>query len=127
MERRSTGSSRLAAGFSFSAALAIGAGGCGGMTQSGPTSANPGAAVGTAAAAAVVFAVAGGCRLQGCPYGSFCNASTGFCVAQTCAAGCPTGKVCNEGLNRCQDAPRPKTPTDALPQDNKATYLPTMH
>jgi hypothetical protein len=92
---------------------------CGSSTQLAPGVAGPAGAAGTAVVAAVVWAVAGGCKLQGCPYGSYCNEHNGLCVAQTCAAGCPHGKVCNEGLNRCQDAPKAKVPSDFLPQDDR--------
>lgn len=80
----------------------------------------------TAAVAGVAWVAGGGCRFQGCPYGSFCDNKTGYCVAQTCAAGCPDGTVCNEGLDRCQAAPPAETPRDTLPQDD-ARNLPTQN
>jgi hypothetical protein len=81
---------------------------------------NAGGAVVTAAAAAALWAAGGGCKLQGCPYGSYCNKETGFCDVRKCsdAGGCPDGTVCNEGLDRCQMAPPPNTPNDFLPQDS---------
>jgi hypothetical protein len=92
-----------------------------------PGSANPGLAVGTAVAAGVVWAAGGGCRLQGCPYGSYCDEKSGFCEVRKCSEGCPTMTVCNEGLDRCQ-APAPATgPSDRLPQDDKINYPPGSH
>ncbi len=81
---------------------------------------NAGGAVTTAAAAAALWAAGGGCKLQGCPYGSYCNEKTGFCDVRKCSdvGGCPDGTVCNEGLDRCQAAPPPNTPNDFLPQDS---------
>lgn len=102
---------------------------CGGAPPAGST-APTGAAIGpsqgaiaagaaaTAIAAGAVWAVGGGCRLQGCPYGSYCNQSSGFCDVRRCEEGCPEGTVCNEGLGRCQVAPPPKLPNDFLPQDD---------
>lgn len=97
---------------------------CGGTSQVAPVSTSPGAAAGTAIAAGAVWIAGGGCRLQGCGYGAYCDRNTGLCVAHTCAKGCPSGTVCNEGLNRCQDAPPPRTPNDFLPQDNKLAQPP---
>jgi hypothetical protein len=78
-----------------------------------------GAAVVTAIAAGTLWLVAGGCRLQGCPYGSYCNQQTGYCDVRKCEQGCPDGTICNEGLGRCQAPPPPKVPNDFLPQDDK--------
>ena len=78
-----------------------------------------GAAVVTAVAAGTLWTAAGGCRLQGCPYGSYCNQETGYCDMRKCEQGCPSGTVCNEGLHRCQAPPPPRTPTDYLPQDDR--------
>lgn len=75
-------------------------------------------AVATALAAGAVWAIGGGCRLQGCPYGSYCNQKTGYCDVRRCEQGCPEGTICNEGLNRCQVAPPPQLPNDFLPQDD---------
>jgi len=81
----------------------------------------------TAAAAGVVWAAGGGCRLQGCPYGSYCNQDTGLCDVKKCSEGCPSGTVCNEGLDRCQ-APAPaSTPNDRLPQDDLIRNPPGSH
>jgi len=85
-----------------------------------------GAAI-TAAAAGVLWAVGGGCRLQGCPYGTYCDEKTGFCQTKKCSEGCPNGTVCNEGLDRCQVAPPPQTASDLLPQDNKIANPPGTH
>ena len=76
-------------------------------------------AVGTAGAAAVL-SVAGGCKLQGCSYGSYCNKDSGYCDTRKCTdpEGCPPGTVCNEGMNRCQEPGPPNTPNDFLPQDS---------
>jgi hypothetical protein len=97
--------------------------GCAGENQAGPNAPGVGTSVagagGTAAAAAVLWAVGGGCKLQGCPYGSYCNKESGYCEVVRCADGCPSGTVCNEGLDRCQMAPPPSTPNDFLPQDSK--------
>lgn len=76
-----------------------------------------GAAI-TAVAAGVLWAVGGGCKLQGCPYGSYCNQKTGFCDVRKCSEGCPALTVCNEGLGRCQAPPPANPPTDFLPEDN---------
>jgi hypothetical protein len=76
-----------------------------------------GAAV-TAIAAGAIWAVGGGCRLQGCPYGSYCNQKSGFCDVRRCDQGCPEGTVCNEGLGRCQASTPLATPNDFLPQDD---------
>lgn len=105
--------------------FAIGlASGCGGsQTTSSLEGASQGqiaagAAV-TAIAAGAVWAAGGGCRLQGCPYGSYCNQKTGFCDVRRCDEGCPDGTICNEGLGRCQASPPPSVPNDFLPQDDK--------
>jgi hypothetical protein len=111
---------------------ALGAAACAG-SQTAPAGLDPatnagnaGGAVATAAAAAAIWAAGGGCKLQGCPYGSYCNENTGFCDVRKCsdAGGCPDGTVCNEGLDRCQMAPPPNTPNDFLPQDNVLTAPP---
>lgn len=81
----------------------------------------------TAAAAGVAWAVGGGCRLQGCPYGTYCDETTGFCQVRKCSEGCPGGTVCNEGLDRCQAVPPARNPTDLLPQDNKVANPPGVH
>lgn len=81
-------------------------------------------AVVTAIAAGTLWAAGGGCRLQGCPYGSYCNQKSGYCDVRSCEQGCPEGTVCNEGLGRCQAPPPPHTPNDFLPQDNKANLPP---
>jgi hypothetical protein len=104
-------------------AFASGSWGCAGANQAGPNApsatTSAAGAGGTAAAAAVLWVAGGGCKLQGCPYGSFCNKDTGLCEAKRCSEGCPDGTVCNEGLDRCQMAPPPSTPNDFLPQDSK--------
>jgi hypothetical protein len=93
-----------------------------GCASSGNTatynSGSAGAAVTTAAVAAVAQ-VTTGCKFQGCPYGSYCNTKSGFCEARTCGEGCPGNTICNEGLDRCQAPPPPRTPNDFLPQDNR--------
>lgn len=102
--------------------LALLVAGCGGA-PAGPSVmgsqsvAYTGAAI-TAVAAGVLWAVGGGCKLQGCPYGSYCNQKTGFCDVRKCSEGCPDFTVCNEGLGRCQAPPPPNPPTDFLPEDN---------
>jgi hypothetical protein len=73
----------------------------------------------TAIAAGTLWIAGGGCRLQGCPYGSYCNKQSGYCDVRRCDMGCPDGTVCNEGLGRCQAPPPPSTPNDFLPQDSK--------
>lgn len=96
----------------------------------GEPAGNVGSAAGagiTAAAAGVLWAAGGGCRLQGCPYGTYCNEKTGFCEVRKCAQGCPDGTVCNEGLDRCQAAPPARAPSDFLPQDNKIQNPPGSH
>jgi hypothetical protein len=111
---------------------ALGAAACAGPQAPGPglnpatNTGNAGGAVVTAAAATALWAAGGGCKLQGCPYGSYCNEKTGFCDVRKCsdASGCPNGTVCNEGLDRCQAAPPPNTPNDFLPQDNVLTAPP---
>src|SRR5688572_8458815 len=60
-----------------------------------------GAVVITAIAAGTLWLAGGGCRLQGCPYGSYCNKETGYCDVRKCEDGCPDGTICNEGLGRC--------------------------
>ncbi len=89
--------------------------GCGGRSVQGTT--GSGAAGIGAGVAAAIWAVGGGCKLQGCPYGSWCNKKTGFCITTKCSAGCPEGTVCNEGLNRCQNPPPAAPPSDFLPDD----------
>ncbi len=84
-------------------------------------------AVVTAIAAGTLWIAGGGCRLQGCPYGSYCNDKTGYCDVRKCELGCPDGTVCNEGLGRCQAAPPPATPNDFLPQDDKIRNPPGSH
>lgn len=118
---RPGGAGRWLAGAALGAALASGAG-CGGApiapTVAGSQSvAYTGAAI-TAVAAGVLWAVGGGCKLQGCPYGSYCNQKTGFCDVRKCSEGCPDFTVCNEGLGRCQAPPPANPPTDFLPEDN---------
>lgn len=103
--------------------LCVGALGCGGAAPSAGTAAgsqavNAGGAIATAIAAGALWAVGGGCRLQGCPYGSYCDQKTGYCAVRKCSEGCPPGTVCNEGLGRCQAAPPAQAPSDFLPQDN---------
>jgi hypothetical protein len=104
---------------------------CGGSSQipQGQTvpAAQGGEAALTAVAAGVIWAAGGGCRLQGCPYGSFCNNDSGFCQVKKCSEGCPAMTVCNEGLDRCQAAPPARVPNDFLPQDNKIANPPTVH
>ncbi|MDB4974459.1 MAG: hypothetical protein JWN48_2800 [Myxococcaceae bacterium] len=89
--------------------------------------ASAGDAVGNAVIAGVVWAAGGGCRLQGCPYGSYCNHDNGFCQTRKCSEGCPLNTVCNEGLDRCQVAAPAKVPNDFLPTDNRLTTPPTVH
>ena len=98
-----------------------------GQTAAYSNNANMAGAALTAVAAGVVWAAGGGCRLQGCPYGSFCNEDSGFCDVRRCSQGCPPDTVCNEGLDRCQMRPPPQTPTDRLPQDDKLLNPPTVH
>jgi hypothetical protein len=83
-----------------------------------PTNASAGAAIVTAVAAGTLWLAAGGCRLQGCPYGGYCNKQTGYCDVVKCEQGCPAGTICNEGLGLCQAPPPPKAPNDFLPQDD---------
>src|SRR5690349_13123256 len=92
----------------LAAALLLAIASCGGApsaaTFTGSQSvAYTGAAI-TAVAAGVLWAVGGGCKLQGCPYGSYCNQKTGFCDVRKCSEGCPDFTICNEGLGRCQAA-----------------------
>src|SRR4051812_35583737 len=89
----------------------LGTAGCGGSPQPAPGN-NAGAAAITAAAAGSLWALGGGCRLQGCPYGSYCNQKSAFCDVRKCADGCPEGTVCNEGLGRCQEPQRATPPND---------------
>lgn len=115
---------RVTGRLGFWMVLVLGA--CAGSQTVGPgldpatNTGNAGGAVATAAAAAAIWAAGGGCKLQGCPYGSYCNHKTGFCDVRKCSdvGGCPDGTVCNEGLDRCQAAPPPNTPNDFLPQDS---------
>jgi hypothetical protein len=107
--------------------LSCGPSAVGGQNAAYSNSANMAGAALTAVAAGVVWAAGGGCRLQGCPYGSYCNQDSGFCDVRRCEMGCPRDTVCNEGLNRCQVQPPAKSPNDLLPQDNKLNNLPTMH
>jgi hypothetical protein len=111
--------------------LVVFSAGCGGAQ---PTASLEGASQGeiaagavvTAIAAGAVWAVGGGCRLQGCPYGSYCNPKSGFCDVRRCEQGCPDGTVCNEGLGRCQASAPPAVPNDFLPQDD-ARNPPNTH
>jgi hypothetical protein len=97
--------------------------GCGGAAPT-PTAAGASqgqiaaGAAATAIAAGAVWAMGGGCRFQGCPYGSYCNQKSGFCDVRRCDQGCPEGTICNEGLGRCQASPPPAVPNDFLPQDD---------
>ncbi len=87
----------------------------------------PGPKTGNVGIASALGIVAG-CKLQNnCGYGAYCNHDTGFCVVRKCSQGCPNSTVCNEGLDRCQDPPPPRTPSDRLPQDDKIQVLPGMH
>ncbi len=89
-----------------------------------PTS-NPAMAVGSVVIASAMWAATGGCNFQGCPYGSHCNAKTGFCDVTKCAEGCPNDTVCNEGLGLCQAPPPAQGPNDFLPDDiNKVNTVP---
>lgn len=97
--------------------LACVASSCGGATSSASNTAVAGGAVANATMAAAMWAVGGGCKLQGCPYGSYCNKNTGFCDTRRCSDGCPEGTVCNEGLNRCQGPQPASPPNDFLPSD----------
>ncbi len=87
---------------------------------------NAGGAALTAVAAGAVWAAGGGCRLQGCPYGTYCDQKSGLCEVKKCSEGCPEATVCNEGLDRCQAAPPAQAPNDFLPQDNRITTPPGM-
>lgn len=78
----------------------------------------------TAAVAGAVWVAGGGCKLQGCPYGSYCDRTRGLCVERKCSEGCPNDTVCNEGLGLCQAPPPPHTPNDFLPQDNARSLPP---
>ena len=105
---------------------------CAGSSQQIPQGSNVpkasgGDALGNAVVAGVIWATGGGCRLQGCPYGSFCSADSGFCQVRKCSEGCPPGSVCNEGLDRCQAAAPARVPNDFLPTDNKIATPPTVH
>jgi len=113
--------------------LVIALSGCAGGAQAIPQgnnkvpNASGGQALGNAVVAGVLWAAGGGCRLQGCPYGSYCSFDSGFCQTRKCSEGCPDNTVCNEGLDRCQ-APGPaKIPNDFQPTDNRLTTPPTMH
>jgi hypothetical protein len=102
---------------------------CGGHTSAlndGSNEADYAGAAVTATAAAAMWVAGGGCKLQGCPYGSYCNEKSGYCDVKKCSEGCPVGTVCNEGLDRCQVAPPPQVPSDQLPQDD-ARNFPTQH
>lgn len=104
------------------------AAGCGGSGASGGSGVSgPGGAAINAMAAGVLWATAGGCKLQGCPYGSYCDHKSGFCEVHKCADGCPDGTVCNEGLDRCQAPGPPNVPSDRLPQDDKIRNPPLSH
>ena len=72
-----------------------------------------------ATAAATLWAVGGGCKLQGCPYGSYCDKKSGFCDTRTCGEGCQSNTSCNEGLDRCQDPAPASPPNDFLPSDQQ--------
>jgi hypothetical protein len=97
----------------------LGAFGCGGTpSPAGSQTLNVAGGVTTAIAAGVLWAAGGGCRLQGCPYGSYCNHKSGFCEVRKCSQGCPDGTICNEGLGRCQAPPPAAPPNDFLPEDN---------
>ena len=98
--------------------LSLGCAGSSAPTAAGSQSVNATGALVTAIAAGALWAVGGGCRLQGCPYGSYCNQTNGFCEVRKCSEGCPDDTICNEGLDRCQVAPPPNPPTDFLPEDN---------
>lgn len=102
--------------------------GCTGTRSStDPAVGNTGGAIITAVAAGTLWAAAGGCKLQGCPYGTYCDKKSGFCEVHKCSEGCPEGTVCNEGLDRCQ-APGPgNMPNDRLPQDDKVRNPPLAH
>src|ERR1700712_2908254 len=89
--------------------------------------ASAGDAIANAVAAGVIWATGGGCKLQGCPYGSYCSYDTGFCQTRKCSEGCPLNTVCNEGLDRCQVASPARPPSDYLPTDNKLLTPPTVH
>jgi hypothetical protein len=105
----------------LSAALLAAAAACGPSIPTSTTMSSgeaAGAAVITAIAAGTLWLAGGGCRLQGCPYGSYCNKETGYCDVRKCKDGCPEGTICNEGLGRCQAPPPPKVPNDFLPQDD---------
>jgi hypothetical protein len=123
-------------GWAFSFALlllTVGSFSCASKSQQIPqgsnttANANAGAALGNAVAAGVIWATGGGCRLQGCPYGSYCSGDSGFCQVRKCSEGCPPSTVCNEGLDRCQAAAPAKVPNDFLPVDNKIATPPTVH
>ncbi|MET0344351.1 MAG: hypothetical protein ABW252_25285 [Polyangiales bacterium] len=107
------------------------AAGCGGaspnVTDGTTSSASTGGAIATAAVAGILWAGGGGCRLQGCPYGTYCDQKSGFCEVKKCSEGCPSGTVCNEGLDRCQMPGPPNTPNDRLPQDDKIRNPPGVH
>lgn len=109
------------------ACFGFGAAACGGATptlgnqnyDAEGAQANYVGAASTAAIAGAAWIAGGGCKLQGCPYGSYCNEKSGYCEVRTCSEGCPEGTVCNEGLDRCQVAPPAQAPSDRLPMDDK--------
>ncbi|HEY6878623.1 MAG TPA: hypothetical protein VI299_11425 [Polyangiales bacterium] len=101
--------------------------GCGRSATGEPGSSNAAGAAATAGAAAVLSVVAG-CKVQNnCGYGAYCNHDTGYCVVRKCSEGCPGHAVCNEGLDRCQDPPPPRVPSDRLPQDDRLANPPGTH
>ncbi len=63
----------------------------------------PAEAVGTAAAAGVVWGVAG-CRVNGCRPPYTCDHDTGYCEPATCSEGhpCPPGYTCDDRAGRCE-------------------------
>jgi hypothetical protein len=111
------GTARAGLAIGLLASLSLGCAGSA-PTPAGSQSVNATGALVTAIAAGALWAVGGGCRLQGCPYGSYCNQKNGFCEVRKCSEGCPDDTICNEGLDRCQVAPPPNPPTDFLPEDN---------
>jgi len=105
------------------------ASGCGGANTAGSGDGVAVSAAGagiTAAAAGALWVAGGGCRLQGCPYGTYCDEKNGLCDVRRCSEGCPDGTVCNEGLDRCQAPSPPAPPNDFLPTDDKR-LLPGTH
>jgi hypothetical protein len=98
--------------------------GCGSRVQPN----EPGAPSAGGPTVASTLGVVAGCKLQNnCGYGSYCNHETGFCESRKCSQGCPGSTVCNEGLDRCQDPPPARTPSDRLPVDDKIQTLPGTH